>query len=397
VKRVLIAGANIYNANKGVAALATSSVYLLHKVLSATDHEICVYNLEFRRERDSILLPDGTLLKIKNIYPTDIFSIPGFFKTLFTKSRLYYLKEFLKCDYVFNLCAGDGFSDIYGEDILRSLSRVNKLCRLFHKPYYMLPQTYGPFFSKTSFEFAKKECLSARLLMSRDKESTKFLKTEFGLTNVLDTIDVAFFLPYRQLKKNTDAIHIGVNLSETLCSKHRGHRFEIAQNYLSVMKGVISQLLSEGYKIHLIPHVSNTDNSPKNEYSIQYKLWEELQHPGLVPPPFFLSASDAKSYISSLDLFVGSRMHACIAAFSANVPVLPLGYSKKFSGLFRDTLNYPYLIDITNDISAETITGEIRKMVSRIPEIKAMIGERNQTVVREKTDHLYRVLSEILL
>ena len=37
-------------------------------------------------------------------------------------------------------------------------------------------------------------------------------------------------------------------------------------------------------------------------------------------------------------------MHACIAAFSSGVPVLPLAYSRKFGGLFG-TLDYDELAD----------------------------------------------------
>lgn len=396
--RVLLAGANIYNANKGVTALAVSSICLLYKVFSERTEnlEICIYNHEFKRERDLLLLPDGKEIRIKNIYPTDIFSLSHFFKTLFSKSKLYYLKEFLKCDYVFNISAGDGFSDIYGEDVMLSLLKINKLCRLFHKPYYLLPQTYGPFFSQTSFEFAKKECLSAKILLSRDRESTNFLRNEFGCTNVIDSIDLAFALPYKQLKKYSGAVHLGINISETLCSKHDRHQFLLAQDYYSVMKRVILQLLADGFTIHLIPHVANTISSPHNEYYIQYKLWEEIQHPNLIPPPFFLSACDAKSYISSMDLFIGSRMHACIAAFSSNVPVLLLGYSRKFSGLFSGTLDYPYLLDIAEDFSIESVMRVLHDMLQNLPEIKDSIRDKNRTLVIPRLNSLYQSLTDIL-
>ena len=39
-------------------------------------------------------------------------------------------------------------------------------------------------------------------------------------------------------------------------------------------------------------------------------------------------------------------MHACIAAYSTGVAVVPVAYSRKFSGLFEGTLDYPYLIPV---------------------------------------------------
>ena len=398
MKRILIAGANPYNANKGVAALAISSIVIIHDILSKQqgEFEICVYNHEFKKEKDSLRTPNGEIIHFRNIHPTDLFSISCFFNTLFSKSSLYYLKEFLKCDCVFNIMAGDGFSDIYGKDVFLSLIRINRLCRLFHKPYYFLPQTYGPFSSPALSEMAKKECRSAKILISRDNNSTDLLINEFGCANVLDTIDIAFALPYQQLRKEHDSVHIGINISETLCSHHKGHQFQIGKDYLAIMKSIICQLLSRGYKIHLIPHVADTECQPQNEYYLQYKLWEEIQHPELIPPPFFLSACDAKSYISSMDLFIGSRMHACIAAYSSNVPVLPLGYSKKFSGLFSETLKYPFLIDLTKDFSEKSILSVIQEMLDNLPEIESDLRNKNKEIVSPRLNTLRQAIKDIL-
>lgn len=42
-------------------------------------------------------------------------------------------------------------------------------------------------------------------------------------------------------------------------------------------------------------------------------------------------------------------MHACIAAFSSGVPVVPLAYSRKFNGLFN-SLDYKHVLDcLTSD------------------------------------------------
>ena len=50
---------------------------------------------------------------------------------------------------------------------------------------------------------------------------------------------------------------------------------------------------------------------------------------------------------------MGARMHACIAAFSSGVPVIPMAYSRKFKGLFG-TLGYDRTIDCMAD-DEETI------------------------------------------
>ena len=67
--------------------------------------------------------------------------------------------------------------------------------------------------------------------------------------------------------------------------------------------------------------------------------------------PDFLTPIDAKSYISEMDIFIGARMHATIAAFSTGVVTIPFSYSKKFEGLFGN-INYPYVIS-AREISTE--------------------------------------------
>ena len=55
------------------------------------------------------------------------------------------------------------------------------------------------------------------------------------------------------------------------------------------------------------------------------------------------SPMEAKGVIAQMDVFIGARMHATIAAFSSGVATIPFSYSRKFEGLYHD-LGYPYLI-----------------------------------------------------
>ena len=48
-------------------------------------------------------------------------------------------------------------------------------------------------------------------------------------------------------------------------------------------------------------------------------------------------------------------MHACIAAFSSGVPVIPMAYSRKFEGLFG-SIGYNRTVDCTKEESAAILT-----------------------------------------
>ena len=52
---------------------------------------------------------------------------------------------------------------------------------------------------------------------------------------------------------------------------------------------------------------------------------------------------------------MGARMHACIAAFSAGVPVVPMAYSRKFAGLFG-AMGYDETVDCTSQSAEEILT-----------------------------------------
>ena len=70
-----------------------------------------------------------------------------------------------------------------------------------------------------------------------------------------------------------------------------------------------------------------------------------------------LNPSAAKSYIATMDFFCGSRMHACIAAVSSGVPVVPIAYSRKFAGVFG-ALGYGLIADCGTQ-TADEIVGTV--------------------------------------
>ena len=109
----------------------------------------------------------------------------------------------------------------------------------------------------------------------------------------------------------------------------------------------------------------------------------------LLLSPLFFSPIDAKSYISGMHFFIGSRMHATIAAFSSNVPVFPLAYSRKFNGLFIDTLRYPYMGDLKVQ-SIREILLLIDNSFSKRKQIYDIVVDRMISIVKVREKQLKR-------
>jgi polysaccharide pyruvyl transferase WcaK-like protein len=111
--------------------------------------------------------------------------------------------------------------------------------------------------------------------------------------------------------------------------------------------------------------------------------------------PRFSNPIEAKSFISGLDFFTGARMHACIAAFSSGVAVCPMAYSRKFNGLFVDTLKYQWLGDCVNTTEDIVFQNIIDAFENRI-ELKNTINTSLNEVVYPRLNLLKSHISNII-
>src|SRR3546814_12872207 len=96
-------------------------------------------------------------------------------------------------------------------------------------------------------------------------------------------------------------------------------------------------------EVHLISNATSNRDVRDDDGQAADRFAAEF--PGPIRVPDFAGPCEAKSYIFSLDYLVAGRMHACIAAFSSGTPVMPVAYSRKFSGLFG-TLGYDFLLPV---------------------------------------------------
>jgi polysaccharide pyruvyl transferase WcaK-like protein len=109
--------------------------------------------------------------------------------------------------------------------------------------------------------------------------------------------------------------------------------------------------LARGVEVHLFTHARGFSSEDDDGHIADLFA---ADYPAAVRVPDFAGPSEAKSYLSSLDLVVSARMHACIGALSSGTPVAPIAYSRKFSGLF-DLIGYPWRVDVTGKSTEEAV------------------------------------------
>lgn len=387
---IILGNAPINNGNRGCVALSYTSMYLIDKILSEANIAYKLYLPDASFPEDGVYTIDvaGKHVEYEQIPYTLPISNKDRLKKLikFKKSRRTH-GIFRNADYILDIGQGDSFADIYGKLRFDLINKIHREASKFHKPYCLLPQTIGPFKDPAIKAQAIKAIAGADMVMARDKQSYDYVINNVPQQkNVNEYIDVAFFLPYKQMMYDKNFIHVGLNISALLW--HGGYtqdnQFGLKGDYQKTVRNIIDYFLSlPNVKLHLIPHVVGSERHIENDYAVSFDLQQEYGNPNLILSPLFLSPVDAKSYISGMDFFMGARMHSTIAAFSSGVPVVPMAYSRKFNGLFIDTLGYDHMADLKVD-TEEEVLNKIKALYESRNSLKEEISSANSGIVEDR-------------
>ena len=325
----------------------------------------------------------------KHYYPkgVDIRTASGVSIKQMLKGNSTFLKELDECDLVLDIGEGDSFADIYGFKRFLFLM-VSKYAVLSKgKPLILSPQTVGPF-DKWYTRLAARHVMSkANKVYARDGMSAAYLQS-MGVTASEEVIDVAFRLPFKQDETCKTKMKVGINVSGLLFSGgyEGGNQFSLTVEYPLHIRDLISHLLKDPNKeVWLVPHVM-PDDIPNDDDRVAIKKLKE-EFPDVHVAPEFACPSAAKSFISGLDFLTGARMHACIGAFSAGVPVVPFAYSRKFNGLFN-TLKYPWFVDGKKDSTSDALD-KVLDGLANVAKLKS--GVLNGNVIANQRLNTYEI------
>lgn len=402
MKKIIIANAPINNGNRGCVALSVTTMYLIDQILSEDKIEYKFYLPDsgyLKNEHHSYSILDKEIEYYSCGYPF-AFSVKEMVKLWiypqFAKENVLIFKN---ADFILDLGQGDSFADIYGKDRFNLIDKIHRIAYILKKPLCLLPQTIGPFENKSIKKNGIKSIIRSNMVMTRDKMSFDYVVVNApSQKNVSEYIDIAFFMPYKKCSFDDNYIHVGLNISALLWNGGytRNNQFSLNVDYKEIIRMIIIHFLKkEHVKLHLISHVVHGERDIENDYAISYDLFNEFNDSNLVLAPLFFSPIDAKSYISGMNFFIGSRMHATIAAFSSNVPVFPLAYSRKFNGLFLDTLQYPYMGDLKVQ-SIREILLSIDNSYNIKNQLYDIIFDRMMSIVKVREEQLKKDIKRFL-
>jgi polysaccharide pyruvyl transferase WcaK-like protein len=272
-----------------------------------------------------------------------------------------WIREIAEADFVGDIRGGDSFSDIYGMyPFLEGFGAVLAVI-LVRGEIVLLPQTYGPFSSRTARAIARWIFKHSATIMARDRQSDAVLGPLLGdrCREVVYCPDVAFALQAERPRqfaasglasREPGGVIVGLNVNGMIYSRShtRNNMFGLKMNYESLLPELIRALLQvQGIELLLVPHTygwqgidSDSDASMKVRDALPIELQRRIR---LVTADY--DQHELKGIIGTCDFFIGSRMHACIAALSQSIPCVGIAYSHKFKGVFDSVGMADWVVD----------------------------------------------------
>jgi polysaccharide pyruvyl transferase WcaK-like protein len=354
-------GCPLDTGNHGVSALGLSSILGIRRASPGAELTLFDYGRGIRREQVPIGDEVAPIRFVRCAYSRRFYE-PANLQQMHIAARLglHRLHPLLRIlgglDLILDISGGDSFSDIYGDRRFKTVTLPKLVALELGVPLILLPQTYGPYGAARAREVAARILSHADAAWARDARSLELARAVAGPDAGPDRfhlgVDVAFGLPARRPAaadlvatveefRSSFPIVVGLNVSGLMYNqpgvdqRHYGMRAP----YRETIHALIERLLSvDGLGIMLVPHVAGPEATPDCDVSASSRLRDELtpeRAERLLFVPMTRDPMESKWVVSRADWFCGTRMHACIAAISQQIPTAAIAYSDKTIGVFE--------------------------------------------------------------
>jgi coenzyme F420 hydrogenase subunit beta len=199
----------------------------------------------------------------------------------------------------------------------------------------------------------------AAAITCREKITSEFLMAQGVRRNLFETSDLAFLLKpctdarLEEIRKlegiDPNERWIGISISALIgsFSYGPGGASEKEKAYIRAMADLADYIIeNHSMKVLFIPHVTIPGKNDDRELANRVIGYMKNSRETLIPMDIY-DASELKGLIGICEAFVGSRMHATIAALSQCIPTLTYVYNHKTIGINGKMLGQDkYLLDI---------------------------------------------------
>ena len=280
-------------------------------------------------------------------------------------------REMLDSDVVIDL-SGDSMSDRGSHSFISLMGII--VSRLLDRRVICYSQSIGPL-SRWVSPWAS--CVLNRVdrITVRESISRKYLE-EIGVreSKIVLHGDCAFNLSSVSSSKARQLLEIegvpvensrliGVSVSSLMLElqKKEGSQANHGlDKYLNSIILIVGQFTSnEGNRVILVPHMISPSWWTTDDRAACSQVLRRVNNPRVFSLNNDYSPDELKGIIGECEFFVGSRMHACIAALSQGIPTLAVGWSHKYHGIMERLSLGDYAIDM-RDRSMEQVLEIVR-------------------------------------
>ncbi len=322
----------------------------------------------------------------------------------------FFLSSISEMDFCASIAGGDSFSDIYGLARFFYVALPQLLVLFIRRELILLPQTLGPFRTKSASFIAGYILKRSELIYSRDytglKEMNSFLGESWVKNKLNFCYDVAFIVdPVKPemlqpedffVRETYDSPVVGLNISGLLFigGYNRNNMFGLKIDYKHFIYDLIDRLIIRKKSVvFLIPHVFGSMDHPESDYVVCKKIFSDLKtkyKSRIFTVDGTYNQNEIKYIIGLCDFFIGSRMHACIAALSQCIPSVPVAYSKKFYGVMQTIGTESFVAD-PRHLNEEEIWDIVERAFEQRDFIRSQLNEKIPSVQTK----VFNLFSEI--
>lgn len=401
--------------NKGSTALLNSMMNTLNAFLPETKFTIFSYHTDYNQFPVEIFKNQVISLNLLQTFETLVVLLRCWIWSVinrYSNKNVHFLinnkklKRYYYSDIIINT-GGDGLTEDYGSPF--SYFSNILIAILLGKPVVIYAESIGPFKKYWNKIIANLILNRVKLITLREEKSKEHLDA-IGVTkpSIFITADSAFLLESatQQDIKNIlrkEGIHksgnplIGLSVSKIISNygflNHKCKRTAY-EEYVKIMAKVVKYLIENlNATVVFIPHVIIPHSDDRHVAEDILNLLNNENNVISIKNEY--TPEELKGIIGHCDLFIGARMHACIASTSMLVPTIAIAYSHKTHWVIGKMLNQEkYVIDI-KDFSYDLVLLKVKETWREREKIKRELGEKIP-LIKEKAILNCVLVKEIL-
>ena len=376
MRNVIITGGELFN--KGAQAMVYITVDELKK--RYPDHEIYVLSeMDLRRpecERSKYTFHFTGWYPIKFARAQANWLLRQVCKLRNYKDYSEMYELYSKCDLMIDI-SGYSLGSIWSYNNYNTyLDHIEYAVR-FHIPFYIMPQSFGPFDfagdkAAETQERIRNLLPTVKIICAREKENYKLLKELFQLNNVILKPDIVLN------NKRINPSNIFINPTQTSCIEIEENSVGIVPNgetleyldkeyVLDLYEGIIAVLLEKDYFIYLICHAESDIylcRAIKDRFStIDSVVLFDID----------LDCFEYSNISKHFKMIIASRFHSIVHAYKQGVPCVSIGWAQKYKELLENFNQSRYAFDVRDGICLDGLQKEIMHLLNNLETEKKMI------------------------